>query len=64
MHLCVVSFKPCWQDASGRWMSYGGFPLQMAAIASLFDSVTLVVVRSTPQDGALPLPSEAEVIEW
>lgn len=43
-------------------MSYGGFPLQMAAIASLFDSVTLVVVRDTPHDGALPLPANAEIV--
>ena len=62
MTLCVVSFKPCWQDASGRWMSDGGFPLQMAAIGSLFDRVTLVVARVQPRSGGLPLPPEAHVV--
>ncbi|HXH25936.1 MAG TPA: glycosyltransferase, partial [Vicinamibacterales bacterium] len=62
MHLCVVSFKPCWQDRDGRWMSSGGFPRQMAAVASLFDRLTLVVVRTDPQAGGLPLPPEAEVV--
>ena len=28
MRVCVVSFKECWQDATGCWFSYGGFPLQ------------------------------------
>jgi glycosyltransferase involved in cell wall biosynthesis len=62
MRLCVVSFKPCWQDAAGAWMSDGGFPLQMAAIASLFDAVTLVVVATPPRAGGLPLPSSAHVV--
>lgn len=62
MKLCVVSFKPCWRDSSGRWMAQGGFPLQMAAIASLFDRVTLVIVEGERQEGGLPLPAEAEVI--
>jgi glycosyltransferase involved in cell wall biosynthesis len=43
-------------------MSSGGFPLQMAAVASLFDRVTLVVVRADPQAGGLPLPADAEVV--
>jgi len=62
MRLCIVSFKPCWQNSAGEWMSYGGFPLQMSAIASLFDRATLVVVRSAPHDGALPLPADTEVV--
>ncbi|MGH7650173.1 MAG: glycosyltransferase [Gemmatimonadaceae bacterium] len=60
--VCAVSFKPCWQDDSGRWMSSGGFPLQMGAIASLFDGMTLIVVRGEPLAGGLPLPPNARVI--
>lgn len=60
--LCVVSFKPCWQDAEGHWRSDGGFPLQMAAVASLFDSVTLVIVEVPTRPGGLLLPAGARVI--
>lgn len=62
LRVCAVSFKPCWQDASGRWMSFGGFPFQMAAIASLFDDMTLVIVRVAPRDGGIPLPAHARVV--
>ncbi|MCC7124218.1 MAG: glycosyltransferase family 4 protein [Acidobacteria bacterium] len=62
LRLCVVSFKPCWQDDTGAWLSDGGFPLQMAAIASLFDETTLVVVRVDPRDGGIPLPAAATVV--
>lgn len=62
MHLCVVSSKECWQDGSGAWYSYGGFPLQMQAITALFDAATLIVVRSTPRDGGMPLPGHARVV--
>lgn len=62
LRLCVVSFKPCWQDDTGAWLSDGGFPLQMAAIASLFDETTLVVVRVDPRAGGMPLPGAATVI--
>ena len=64
--LCAVSFKPCWQDASGRWFSSGGFPLQMRAIGSLFDEMILVVVRVSPEAregaGGIPLPPNARVV--
>ncbi|HET7451977.1 MAG TPA: glycosyltransferase [Thermoanaerobaculia bacterium] len=61
--VCAVSFKECWRDASGRWYSNGGFPLQMAAIASLFDRMTLLVTqRDSPGPGALPLPANADVV--
>jgi glycosyltransferase involved in cell wall biosynthesis len=61
--VCAVSFKECWQDASGRWYSNGGFPLQMTAIASLFDRMTLLVTkRERPGPGALPLPENADVV--
>jgi hypothetical protein len=61
MHLCVVSFKECWEE-SGRWVSYGGFPLQMAAIGSLFTRLTLVVVRGPRRAGGVPLPPHADVV--
>lgn len=44
------------------WLSSGGFPAQMAAIASLFDETTLVVMRSEPREGGSALPPEARVI--
>ncbi len=62
LRVCAVSFKPCWQDESGRWMSFGGFPFQMAAIASLFDDMTLVIVRVPPREGGIPLPAHARVV--
>jgi glycosyltransferase involved in cell wall biosynthesis len=62
MRLCVVSFKQCWRDVSGRWMSSGGFPAQMAALGALFDDLTLVVVETQPQPGAIPLPEHAQVV--
>ena len=61
MHLAIVSFKSCWQDDTGAWFSSGGFPLQMAAIASLFDQTTLLVVHSDPQPGGIPLPPGAVI---
>ncbi len=62
LRVCAVSFKPCWQDESGRWMSFGGFPSQMAAIASLFDDMTLVIVRVPPREGGIPLPARARIV--
>lgn len=62
MHLCAISFKQCWQDDSGRWMSYGGFPLQMEAVGRLFDKMTLMIERGAPRSGGLPLPEFAEVV--
>lgn len=43
-------------------MSFGGFPFQMAAIASLFDDMTLVIVRVPPRDGGMPLPASARIV--
>jgi glycosyltransferase involved in cell wall biosynthesis len=62
MRLCVVSFKECWQDEAGTWMSTGGFPAQMAALGALFDEVTLVLTRSQPLAGGMPLPRYARVV--
>ena len=62
MKLCVVSFKQCWQDPDGRWLSYGGFPAQMASLRALASSMTIVIVRSTPREGGMPLPPDARVV--
>ncbi len=58
----MVSLKECWQDADGKWLSTGGFPLQMTGIVSLFHEASLVVVAGPPRPGALPLPPVARVI--
>lgn len=62
MRLCVVSFKQCWQDPAGRWHSYGGFPAQMDALRTLCDEMTIVIVRSFPRAGGMPLPADARVV--
>src|SRR5581483_1300476 len=62
MKVCAVSFKECWRDADGHWCSDGGFPLQMAAIGSMFDSMDLLIVRVEPRSGGLRLPGHANVI--
>lgn len=63
MRVCVVVFKPSWQRGDGTWESTGGFPLQMRAIASLFDQTTLVVARApVPGTGGLPLPEAVRVV--
>lgn len=62
MKLTAVSHKQCWQDGRGQWFSSGGFPAQMAAIGSLFDEVTLVVMRGAPREGGSPLPAGAQVV--
>jgi glycosyltransferase involved in cell wall biosynthesis len=62
--VCAVSFKECWQSPEGDWYSDGGFPLQMAAVASLFDAMTLLITRrDSPGEGGLRLPGGAEVVE-
>jgi glycosyltransferase involved in cell wall biosynthesis len=60
--LCVISFKECWQDGDGNWMSSGGFPVQMEALSSLFDEMTLLIVAVQPGNGGLPLPRHAQVV--
>ncbi len=62
MHLVIVSFKQCWQGQDGAWFSSGGFPYQIAAISSLFERVTLVVVKCAFRPGGIPLPPNAEVV--
>jgi glycosyltransferase involved in cell wall biosynthesis len=60
VEICVVSFKECWRQ-DGQWFTDGGFPLQMAAIGSLFDSMTLLIVETLPRAGGIPLPGYARV---
>ena len=62
MRLCVVSFKPCWRDGSGRWRSDGGFPLQISALASLFDSATVLTVVVPERAGGIPLSGAIRVV--
>ena len=62
MNVCAISFKPCWQDGSGRWVSDGGFPLQMTGIRSLFDEMTLIITGSRPAGGGIPLPADMNVV--
>jgi hypothetical protein len=62
MRLCVVSFKHCWQDETGQWMSSGGFPLQMEGVGSLFDEMTMLIVSVPPRSGGIPLPRHARVV--
>jgi glycosyltransferase involved in cell wall biosynthesis len=62
MNVCAISFKPCWQDDSGRWVSDGGFPLQMTGIRSLFDEMTLIITGSRPGGGGIPLPADVTMV--
>jgi glycosyltransferase involved in cell wall biosynthesis len=43
-------------------MSDGGFPLQMGALGSLFDSMTLVTVGVPARNGGVPLPAGLSVV--
>ena len=61
-HLCVASHKQCWRGPEGAWLSYGGFPRQMEALATIVGRLTLVVVESAPRAGGLPLPPLARVV--
>ena len=62
MKVCVISFKECWQNEAGEWFSSGGFPIQMGAIGSLFDEMTLMIVQVHPKEGGIPLPENARVV--
>ena len=62
MKLCVISSKECWQDETGHWVSSGGFPLQMSALGSLFDELTLVILQGKRRANGTPLPAGACVI--
>lgn len=62
MHVCAISFKPCWRDDRGQWFSSGGFPLQMEAVGSLFDEMTLIITECEPHAGGMPLPENARIV--
>src|SRR6266508_4660546 len=62
MRVCVISFKQCWQDQAGNWVSSGGFPAQMDAIGSLFDEMTLVILKGRPMGKGMPLPKHAQIV--
>jgi len=61
MRVCVVSFKEIWRDASGVWMTDGGFPRQMTAISSMFDEMVIVTPEVPARRGGIPLPMRARV---
>ena len=62
MPVCVVTFKECWRDADGVWLTDGGFPGQMAALASVFGPMTIVICEIPPRAGGSPLPATARVV--
>jgi glycosyltransferase involved in cell wall biosynthesis len=62
LRLCIVSFKECWRDEQGHWCSYGGFPLQVSAVASLFDETTLLIVQGAPRDGGIRIDGMTRVV--
>jgi len=62
MRLCVISFKECWVNSKGQWYSNGGFPLQIRALASLFDETTLMVTKSEDGSGGIELPAGLKVV--
>ena len=53
MRVCVITFKYCWRDEKGAWMSDGGFPLQMAGIRSLFDGMTMIMPEGSARGGGI-----------
>jgi len=60
--LCVVSFKEIWRGPDGQWLTDGGFPYQMAAIAAAYSSTTMVLVQVAPRPNGIPLPLSATVV--
>lgn len=62
MKVCIISKKECWRDENGRWYSSGGFPIQMNAIASLFNETTMLIVEVPPKLGGMPLPPQARMV--
>jgi glycosyltransferase involved in cell wall biosynthesis len=59
MHLVIVSHKPCWnsEDQPDKFLTDGGFPLQVSAISGLFDKTTVLVPCQNTHDpkGLSPL---------
>jgi glycosyltransferase involved in cell wall biosynthesis len=56
LNLVVVSYKVCWRS-DGRFVSFGGFPQQMSALAQLFTSTSLLILERDPPppQGAVPI---------
>ncbi len=67
MNLIVVSHKPCWRDPGSPtgYVTDGGFPFQMEAIAGLFESTTLLVPvdLSAPPGAVMPLKGPQLTVE-
>jgi glycosyltransferase involved in cell wall biosynthesis len=59
MKLLVVSHKPCWRAAPGRFETDGGFPMQMRALAELFDETEVAVPVVPPRGGGAALDGAA-----
>lgn len=59
MRLIVVSHKPCWRDSASPsgYVTDGGFPFQMQAIAELFDqtSIAVPIEEALAPSGTRPL---------
>jgi len=57
MNVVIISHKECWQKATGKFVTTGGFPFQIRVISDIFDHTTLVITRrrSPAPVGALPL---------
>jgi glycosyltransferase involved in cell wall biosynthesis/GT2 family glycosyltransferase len=60
--LCVVGGSYVSRDASGAWVGIGGFPLQMAALAEEFASLTVIAPDNGALDGTLAFPATVEVV--
>lgn len=56
MNLVVVSYKVCWRRGE-EFVSFGGFPQQVSALAQLFTSTTLSILERDPPppQGAVPI---------
>jgi len=59
MRLLVISHKPCWRAGDGSFAADGGFPLQMRALAELFDETTVAVPVIARDGRGAPLAARA-----
>jgi len=57
MKLLVLSYKVGWQPSPGQYVTYGGFPMQMETISSLFEqtTVTLLIRAGAAPGGTQPI---------
>ena len=68
MKLTVISYKVCWAvagDDSVNYVTTGGFPYQLRAVADLFDETTAVLVQTDrpPVAGLKPLTAQTLAIK-